>query len=369
MKLGITEMRATRLLCGKLRKCILLCDMLRCSLLCSGRRAAAPNGAAFFVLSLLCVFAACAQTSMVAVNDFRGEGVAASSARIISDRIRSELVNSGLFRIIERSEMDNILKEQGFQQSGACDDQKCLIEVGQLLGVDRIIAGTVGRLGDLFTISMRMIDVGSGEIVATVNEDCRCSVEELVSKSAPAIVRKLALRLEAKGSAGGEAATAVATVSVSSEPQGARLSLDGKVVGTTPYENTSLAPGEYALRLERDGYKPREEAVVVDAKKPLRLSYALEQVSERSHAKGQKKGQVGRRILFGVGAAALAGAGVALNQYARSAHGDYSRLPAATSRDEFDAAWNDVERFKTLRNGAYILSAVSGVAFGISLFF
>ena len=61
---------------------------------------------------------------------------------------------SGCFRVIERTEMDNILREQGFQKSGACDDENCLVEVGQLLGVNRMAAANplVGDTTGMFRI-------------------------------------------------------------------------------------------------------------------------------------------------------------------------------------------------------------------------
>ena len=90
----------------------------------------------------------------IAVNDLSGKGIEKSTAGIISDRLRSELIKTGVFRVMERNEMENVLKEQGFQKTGACDDASCLIEVGQILGVDRMVAGSVGKVGNFFTISL-----------------------------------------------------------------------------------------------------------------------------------------------------------------------------------------------------------------------
>ncbi|MBD3391585.1 MAG: PEGA domain-containing protein [Chitinivibrionales bacterium] len=305
----------------------------------------------------------------VAVNDFRGEGLQESSARIITDRIRSELFNSGMFRVIERAEMDNILREQGFQNSGACDDQTCLVEVGQLLGVDRMIAGTIGKLGSLYTISMRMIDVGSGEIVATVNEDCTCSIEGLVSKSVPAIVRKLALRLDTASDAGAARGSVAGILRVSSEPQGARLSLDGNVVGTTPYENTRVAAGEHTLKLELDTYVPKEEKVLVDPGAPLELTYTLTPLKEKSAGPNRKRGQIIRRIAFAGGAAVLAGVGALMNNNAQSSYDEYSSMPPNEPDNAYEKAWDDVQKRMMMRNGAYVLSGLCAVGFGISVFF
>jgi hypothetical protein len=56
------------------------------------------------------------------------------------------------------------LKEQGFQQSGACDQGACLVEAGQLLGVQKMVGGTIGKLGTVYAVELRVMDVKTGEI-------------------------------------------------------------------------------------------------------------------------------------------------------------------------------------------------------------
>jgi hypothetical protein len=119
------------------------------------------------------------QKTNVAVMNLRGEGTVTDAVSILSDRLRNELFNTGRFIVMERGEMDNILKEQGFQQSGACDDKSCMVEAGQLLGVDKIIAGSIGQIGSKFLINLRIIDVRTGQMLDTYSGECLCPVEDL----------------------------------------------------------------------------------------------------------------------------------------------------------------------------------------------
>lgn len=118
----------------------------------------------------------------IAVLDLDGEGVTESEARIISSRLRTNLFNTNKFSVIERDAMDQILKEQGFQQSG-CTTSECAVEVGKLLGVRLIVAGEIGKLTDLYALSIRLIDVESGKILRTATEDCECSIKEVLTES------------------------------------------------------------------------------------------------------------------------------------------------------------------------------------------
>jgi hypothetical protein len=50
------------------------------------------------------------------------------------------------------------------------------------------------------------------------------------------------------------------------QPEGAQVSIDGNVIGTAPLpEPLFLAPGEYALAISADGYKPMEQQLTIEA--------------------------------------------------------------------------------------------------------
>jgi hypothetical protein len=110
------------------------------------------------------------------------DGVTAGEASLITDRLRIELFNTGKVNIMEREQMQDVLAEQGFQQSGACTDDACIVEMGQLLGVERMISGSVGRLGKtLVMLNMRVIEVQSGKLIAVVARDVKGEIEDVVN--------------------------------------------------------------------------------------------------------------------------------------------------------------------------------------------
>jgi len=100
----------------------------------------------------------------LAVQDLTAQGVSASDAAVITDIQRSELVKTGAFKVLERSNMEKILAEQGFQQTG-CTSQECAIKLGKLLNVQRMIMGSAGKLFSAFIVNIRIVDIQTGEIV------------------------------------------------------------------------------------------------------------------------------------------------------------------------------------------------------------
>ena len=132
----------------------------------------------------------------VAVLDLRARGsIVVSEAEILSDRIRTLLVRQAYYQVLERENMDRILKEQGFQTTQLClEDDSCSIQLGRLLAVDEIITGSLSKLGGLHSISLRRIDVEKGTIVEDVFSDCYCGLEEVMLKRLPELVSDLSPR-------------------------------------------------------------------------------------------------------------------------------------------------------------------------------
>lgn len=193
-------------------------------------------------------------TLAIAVNDLAGTGVDKSVAEIISERLRSELLNTKVFRVMERKDMSSVLKEQGFQQTGACDEASCLVEVGQLLGVDRMVAGTIGKIEDMYTLTLRMINVANGEILYTVNEDITGDISGVLTTAVNTIALKLAER------AGKELSNAAtdgkkSDLYIESAPAGATIELDGThVEGITPVTLQGIPAGKHRITLRLNDY-------------------------------------------------------------------------------------------------------------------
>ena len=115
----------------------------------------------------------------VAVMDLEGRGVSAMEAQTLTDRLRSEMVNVGVFQVVERGQMEMLLEEQGFQQTG-CTSAECAVEMGKLLGVQAMATGSIGKLGTVWTLDVRMFDVGTGEISKVSSRNFQGGVEGLL---------------------------------------------------------------------------------------------------------------------------------------------------------------------------------------------
>lgn len=64
----------------------------------------------------------------------------------IADMLVTQMVRNGTYSVVERKQLDRILREQNFQQSGRADASTAA-QLGRLLGVDAIIIGSITQFG------------------------------------------------------------------------------------------------------------------------------------------------------------------------------------------------------------------------------
>jgi len=302
----------------------------------------------------------------IAVTDFDAQGSPAHEAAIIAERIRANLVTSGRFTVLERGQMEDILKEQGFQQSGACAEASCLIEIGQLLAVQRIVAGTVGKIGAMYTLTVKLIDVKTGEILLTRTRDSRGGIEEVLLAVVPQLSQQLAAEASALDLAAGY-------VSVESTPQGALVRLGEAELGTTPFRDIQVPTGTHTLTLTLDNYVAQEKTVTVGRGKRLVLDFTLSPTGEYREAQQAlavaKRGRIRRVVRWISTAVALAGAGATAYFYSdmNTKYNSYSSMdrPAASYPD----LWSDFESAKTNTILCAALTGVGLIGLGVSFAF
>ena len=54
-----------------------------------------------------------------------------------------------------------------------CTSQECVVAVGEVLGVQYMVVGSVDKLGRTYLADIRMVDVETGEVINAVNETCK----------------------------------------------------------------------------------------------------------------------------------------------------------------------------------------------------
>ncbi len=155
----------------------------------------------FFSSILILLFGTLLASAIsIAVLDFEPRGITEDEAVLITDILRTELLKTGRITIIEREKINTLLKERQLSQIGVTES----VELGKLLGVEKIIFGRIGKLGDSYVVTVRLIDVESGKVDFAEQYNCQITTEsitsvmkeiaQVVQKYLPPIEGKVALR-------------------------------------------------------------------------------------------------------------------------------------------------------------------------------
>jgi hypothetical protein len=107
-------------------------------------------------------------------------------------------VNDGVFSVVDRQQLDLIRAELNFQLSGEVSDESAQ-SIGQMLGAQSIVSGAVSKLGSLYRVEVKAIEVQSagvqgqwsrnipnGATIAALTENYAPSTTAVLVRRAPA---------------------------------------------------------------------------------------------------------------------------------------------------------------------------------------
>ncbi len=116
---------------------------------------------------------------IAAVVPFSVSGTDEDLGQAAGHFLESALAGISYLRLVERSRVDEILKELKLQKSGYID-RGSAVEAGRLLGAGLIITGNIDRVGADLVVSTRIIDVETGEILGTRQVHCaQCGADDI----------------------------------------------------------------------------------------------------------------------------------------------------------------------------------------------
>ena len=137
--------------------------------------------------SILCLMAFAMNAQRCAVLEFKaGVGVSQADVDGISAIFITYFRPAG-YTMVERTQIDRVIDEQGFQRSRMTEAQ--MVRIGQILNVSKIVVGDVNVVMGQYNVDCRVINVESGTIAATegatfANSSFRTTMQSIATKLA-----------------------------------------------------------------------------------------------------------------------------------------------------------------------------------------
>ncbi len=133
---------------------------------------------ALLALGILILPALAYAKPQVAVLDtVLAAGMDKTVAAPITDKLIEELVNSGKYTVIDRANVEEVLREKEFQLSSGVVKNEEMRRAGEFLGADLVMVASASRVGSTYVISAKMIDVVTGEIVAQASSEQKGTID------------------------------------------------------------------------------------------------------------------------------------------------------------------------------------------------
>ncbi|MFA4839669.1 MAG: PEGA domain-containing protein [Candidatus Neomarinimicrobiota bacterium] len=216
------------------------------------------------------------------VLDFNAEGVTTSESRTISDRMRTAMVAYSYFEVVEREKFEEIIKEQGAQLTG-CFDDACVVQIGQLAGAQYMTAGNVRRVGSGLFLSVRIIDVETGKLLAQKDLVVQSTDIFKLAETAPTLANDLIQQfVDKKGLKAGAQRSAidestVGKIKLNVSESGVHLIIDDKSYGILPQKiiSVQLPAGYHQVVIEKDGFQSWSGNVLVALGQTMEQTIAL----------------------------------------------------------------------------------------------
>jgi hypothetical protein len=137
------------------------------------------------VVLLLIVFAVwiapAKDLKVVVPGVYSYKGVPEGTSDVLSDLLLDALLSRHGIRALGPSDARAMLSAEQQKQLLGCKDESCMTELAGALGADWLIAGTVGKLEDLYVVSLQLIDARKARVTARATANLK-SLKEATEK-------------------------------------------------------------------------------------------------------------------------------------------------------------------------------------------
>jgi curli biogenesis system outer membrane secretion channel CsgG len=127
------------------------------------------------ILAIVILTAAISSSSMAQTNQFNSKKETVGIVDVYTDGVlsdpssmgnllRIELEKTGFYHVADRYDIEDLTKKANLETDG-CYGKTCLVEIGKVIGADKMLTGSVERFGERIIVSLRLIDVRSATIV------------------------------------------------------------------------------------------------------------------------------------------------------------------------------------------------------------
>jgi hypothetical protein len=109
----------------------------------------------------------------IAVLDLIGRGLSAADKEfppLLSEVLTSEVAAASQCQVLSQADIKSMVDFEVARAQCVDGSDSCLAELGQALGVDRIVTGSIGKLGSDYVVTARLVDISRAVVEQRAEE-------------------------------------------------------------------------------------------------------------------------------------------------------------------------------------------------------
>ncbi len=228
----------------------------------------------FFLICLFLGVSASADTAdgIVVWRLEQKTGVSDDDIDSISGIVTSEVEKYSGRKVVSEADIKAILKGEETKQHCGIEDTSCLAEIGSALGVPEAVSGDLGKLGSVWVLNLRRLNVRNAEVIGRATRQMDGDIDDLIMV-VPAVVAKLF---------GKAPPDLPGILIVESTPPGAIVKIGQRELGKTPLKRR-IEAGEHALTISLSGHLDQTREVAIKSGQKARATVELESIPMSPH--------------------------------------------------------------------------------------
>jgi hypothetical protein len=118
-------------------------------------------------------------------------GVSKETAQLLGDALAGELRRRPGVSVLTQSDVAALLGVEKTRQMLGCAEAGCMAEIGGALGADRVVHGSLGRVGGSLVVNLSALDPRRASAAASVSERLRRAEDEAFLDALPSLADAL----------------------------------------------------------------------------------------------------------------------------------------------------------------------------------
>jgi hypothetical protein len=187
--------------------------------------------------------------------------------RALDNYLRNSVTTIDGLQLIPLVDVQLVLQNPKHKKLNEClGGTRCAIDIGKVVGADRVVFGTIGAAGEAYSLNARSVDVKSGKESGKHTALIAGSRDALIPE-----IRLAAFKLLAPERIRG-------SLIVEINVDGVAVEIDGQQIGVTPLKEPvkNLAPGSHVVVVRRPGYSEFQQEFAIKPFETAKLRIKLE---------------------------------------------------------------------------------------------